>query len=181
MPSISIPDSPLSDEMPPPSLEINFETDKFPFCLVWTPIPVLTWFFPFIGHLGIAMSNGVIRDFAGPYYVSSDDMAFGRPIRYIQLDPHRVLGGVHEYDEAVAKASVVYGTRMHNLFCDNCHSHVAMALALMKYNQRTNWNMVYLAAWVFFYAKYVNFWGVVKHWLPFALIVTICAVVGFYL
>ena len=28
------------------------------------------WLFPFVGHMGIAMSSGVIRDFAGPFYVS---------------------------------------------------------------------------------------------------------------
>ena len=28
------------------------------------------WFVPFIGHMGICTSAGVIRDFAGPYYVS---------------------------------------------------------------------------------------------------------------
>ena len=38
--------------------------------IVWTPIPLLTWLFPFIGHMGICYSNGIIRDFAGPYYVS---------------------------------------------------------------------------------------------------------------
>ena len=43
---------------------------RYPHCIVWTPIPFLTWFFPFIGHMGIARTDGVIRDFAGPYYVS---------------------------------------------------------------------------------------------------------------
>lgn len=43
---------------------------RYPHCVVWTPIPVLTWLFPFIGHMGIARTDGVIRDFAGPYYVS---------------------------------------------------------------------------------------------------------------
>ena len=28
------------------------------------------WFIPFIGHMGICTSAGVIRDFAGPYFVS---------------------------------------------------------------------------------------------------------------
>ena len=28
------------------------------------------WFIPIIGHMGICTSSGVIRDFAGPYYVS---------------------------------------------------------------------------------------------------------------
>lgn len=49
-------DSPeVSVEMPSqnqPTMQIDFEKDRFPFSLVWTPIPVLTWFFPFIGHLG---------------------------------------------------------------------------------------------------------------------------------
>lgn len=32
------------------------------------------WLFPFIGHMGIATSSGVIRDFAGPYFVSVSDL-----------------------------------------------------------------------------------------------------------
>jgi len=28
------------------------------------------WLIPFIGHMGICTSSGVIRDFAGPYFVS---------------------------------------------------------------------------------------------------------------
>ena len=50
------------------------------------------WFLPFIGHMGIATSSGVIRDFAGPYYVSEDNMAFGNPTRYWQLDPSKAEG-----------------------------------------------------------------------------------------
>ena len=29
-----------------------------------------SWFIPFVGHMGICTSAGVIRDFAAPYYVS---------------------------------------------------------------------------------------------------------------
>lgn len=49
---------------------VDHQQTRYPFCIVWTPIPLLTWIFPFIGHMGIAYSNGVIRDFAGPYHVS---------------------------------------------------------------------------------------------------------------
>ena len=56
---------------------MDINKQRFPSCLVWTPIPGLTWVFPFIGHLGIAHEDGVIRDFAGPYYVSTDSFAFG--------------------------------------------------------------------------------------------------------
>uniref|UniRef100_A0A1Q3F8Z0 Protein with signal anchor n=1 Tax=Culex tarsalis TaxID=7177 RepID=A0A1Q3F8Z0_CULTA len=170
-----------SGDPPAAAAPINFATDKYPFCIVWTPIPVLTWFFPFIGHMGIAMSNGVIRDFAGPYFVSEDNMGFGRPTRYLQLEPGFVDGGVVEWDESVSKASVVYGTRMHNLFCDNCHSHVGMALSLMKYKQYTNWNMVVLAFWMFFAGKYVGLKGFLKTWTPFALVFITCTLVAIYL
>ena len=72
---------------------IEFERDRFPFCIVWTPIPLLTWLFPVVGHMGIATSSGIIRDFAGPYHVSEDQMSFGRPTKYWKLDPCFVRGG----------------------------------------------------------------------------------------
>lgn len=45
--------------------KIDYDSHRYPFCIVWTPIPLLTWLFPFIGHMGIATSQGIIRDFAG--------------------------------------------------------------------------------------------------------------------
>lgn len=161
---------------------IDFRRDKYPFCIVWTPIPVLTWFFPFIGHMGIAMSSGVIRDFAGPYFVSEDNMAFGRPTRYLVLELSRIPNGsALVWDDCVSKASVAYGTHMHNLFCDNCHSHVGMALNLMKYGGTSNWNMVRLASWMFFYGKYISFSRALKTWLPFSIILSVCFLFWFYM
>lgn len=160
---------------------INYETDKYPFCIVWTPIPLLTWLFPFIGHMGIALSNGVIRDFAGPYFVSEDNMAFGRPTRYIILDPLKVSGGANEYDEAITKASVVYSSRMHNLCWDNCHSHVGMALSLMNYNDSRRYNMIRMASWMFFCGKYVGIKGFLKTWLPFSILFLIIVSLSIYL
>lgn len=59
--------------------------DKYPFCIVWTPIPPITIFFPFIGHMGIGDSRGVIYDFQGPYTIGEGNLAFGRTARYLQL------------------------------------------------------------------------------------------------
>ncbi|CAG5109115.1 Similar to TMEM222: Transmembrane protein 222 (Homo sapiens) [Cotesia congregata] len=149
---------------------------KFPFCIVWTPIPFLTYFFPFIGHMGIATSAGVIRDFAGPYHVSEDNMAFGKPTKYWQLDYSRARGGLAGWDAAVSEASDIYKKKMHNLFCDNCHSHVATALNLMNYDNSSNWNMVKLAFFMLIKGKYVGFLGFVKTWLPFVIIITIITI-----
>merc|ERR1711973_115884 len=161
------------------SMRVNTKRNRYPYCIVWTPIPILTWFFPFIGHMGIAYSSGVIRDFAGPYYVSEDDMAFGNPTRYLQLNPMRVQRG--DWDRAVSSASDEYKHRMHNLFCDNCHSHVAMALNMMEYNGSERWNMFILALKTFIFARYVGVCGVVKTWLPFLLMCGIITTVVVYL
>ena len=34
---------------------------RFPFAIVWTPIHPISWILPFVGHMGIADSNGVPR------------------------------------------------------------------------------------------------------------------------
>lgn len=62
--------------------------------------------------MGIATSAGIIRDFAGPYYVSEDDMAFGRPAKYWRLSPYKVSSGETGWDSAVAEASEIYKKRM---------------------------------------------------------------------
>lgn len=67
-------------------------------------------------------------------------MAFGNPTRYIQLDPAKVrnipagMTSVEAWDAAVDEANRTYCKRMHNLFCDNCHSHVCRALQTMEYS-----------------------------------------------
>ena len=151
--------------------KIDHERQRYPYCIIWTPIPCLTWLFPFIGHMGIAMSSGVIRDFAGPYYVSEDNMAFGNPTKYWQLNPNLANGGASGWDNAVSEASEIYSHRMHNLFCDNCHSHVARALNLMLYDGKKNWNMIILAFFMLFKGRYVSWGAVLKTWLPFIFLI----------
>lgn len=51
--------------------KIDFDLHRYPFCIVWTPIPLITWLLPFVGHMGIATSGGLIRDFAGKFDFSS--------------------------------------------------------------------------------------------------------------
>ncbi|NXD16773.1 TM222 protein, partial [Nothocercus nigrocapillus] len=151
---------------------LDAERGRFPFCVVWTPIPVLTWLFPIIGHMGICTSAGVIRDFAGPYYVSVTlNEGICSPCRYWKLDPGKVYStSPNAWDTAVHDASEEYKHRMHNLCCDNCHSHVALALNLMRYDNSTSWNMVKLCFFSLLYGKYVSIGGFVKTWLPFALL-----------
>ncbi|CAI4221740.1 unnamed protein product [Auanema sp. JU1783] len=148
------------------SLEINAKNHRYPYCVVWTPLPLISWFFPVIGHLGISTSRGVVRDFGGSYYVADDKMTFGWPTKTWQLDVSKVIGGDEVYDKAVKEASDEYRSHMHNIFCDNCHSHVALALNNMKYDGKTNWNMVNLAWYITVHGKYIGTQGFLKQWGP---------------
>lgn len=64
---------------------------------------------------GIADSEGAIHDFAGPYYIGYDDMAFGRPTRYLILDPKRIGTPSRSWDAGITTGDKVYEKRMHNL------------------------------------------------------------------
>lgn len=48
---------------------------RLPCSIVWTPIPGLSWLLPFVGHMGITNSAGVIRDFGGPFMVSVSSLS----------------------------------------------------------------------------------------------------------
>jgi hypothetical protein len=61
------------------SVEWNPTRDSFPMALVWTPIPVLTWLLPIVGHLGIATTDGIIHDFAGQYVLLGRAVCTIRP------------------------------------------------------------------------------------------------------
>ncbi|KAL3344376.1 hypothetical protein AABB24_023690 [Solanum stoloniferum] len=79
----------IEENYPNPML-IDPKRDRFPCCIVWSPLPVLSWFIPFIGHLGICREDGVILDFAGPNFVSVDNFTFGAPTRYFQVSREQV-------------------------------------------------------------------------------------------
>mmetsp|Transcript_35203 Transcript_35203/g.78341 ORF Transcript_35203/g.78341 Transcript_35203/m.78341 type:complete len:238 (-) Transcript_35203:46-759(-) len=63
----------------------------YPFSIVWSPIPLITWLMPCIGHMGVCNSEGVIYDFAGPFSVNEDQFLFGRPTRYLILEPRSAM------------------------------------------------------------------------------------------
>lgn len=71
--------------------EIDPKNAKFPCCLVWTPLPVVSWLAPFIGHVGICREDGAVLDFAGSNFVNVDDFSYGSVARYLQLDREQVL------------------------------------------------------------------------------------------
>ena len=145
------------------------------FTILWSPLPVITWIIPFIGHLGIADSKGVASDFRGPYFVGDDGrMAFGAPTRSLKVDIGDLPGGAERWDEAIQEANSVYRGRMHNLFCDNCHSHVANALNRMPIKAPLDkWNMVILCFVMFLRGNFLSKGAVLMQFGPFAVFLLI--------
>eukprot|EP01038_Epipyxis_sp_PR26KG_P014864 gene14864-19980_t len=150
------------------SFAVDPSKDKYPFCIVWSPLPPISWLFPFIGHTGICDSNGTLYDFAGPYTIGVGKLAFGPPTRYIQLDP--TFCTAKEWDAAVHEGCEIYRSRMHNIFCDNCHSHVAKCLNLMGYG-----------VWFFFQGKFVSIKSFFISYTPFLIVVLIIALLNGFL
>ncbi|EJK58769.1 hypothetical protein THAOC_21076 [Thalassiosira oceanica] len=134
------------------------------------------------GHMGIGTSEGIVCDFQGPYYVSDRgrSMAFGNPTRALKVDISSLHGGSELWDECIRQANAEYNTRIHNLFCDNCHSHVAYALNAMSLKafgiQR--WDMVKLCFLTFFKARFLSLRGFVAQFLPFTLLVIVVVTVS---
>ena len=73
--------TPEGEREPTWKYEIRVKENRFPFCIVWTPIPCLTWFLPFLGHIGICPSDGKVHDFTSSYFINIDAMAFGDPFK----------------------------------------------------------------------------------------------------
>uniref|UniRef100_A0A7S2DZ12 Transmembrane protein 222 n=1 Tax=Helicotheca tamesis TaxID=374047 RepID=A0A7S2DZ12_9STRA len=155
------------------------------FTILWSPLPPITWLIPFIGHLGIATSDGTACDFQGPYFVGdSGRMAFGRPTRAVTIDVKDLADGPSRWDGAIQEANEEYRGRMHNICCDNCHSHVAYALNRMEglrgpFGIRTEWNMVNLCFLVFFKGRFLRpyFGGLVCQFGPFVAVVLLITLI----
>ena len=155
--------------------EINLKSSHFPYCLVWTPIPLITYIFPSIGHSGIGTSSGIIHDFAASFFVSVDDFAFGRPTKYVKLE--LTEQEKYNWDRAIEKGDNKFNMEEHNIFINNCHSHVAYILNQLNFHGKNNYNMV--SIWWMFIAKgkYVSFCGFFRTYLGFMIIALIILII----
>ena len=159
-----------------PKSKIDMEKQRYPYCIVWTPLPCVTWLIPSIGHVGICTSKGIIHDFAGPYYVSVDNMAFGNPTKYVLLDlDSREFDG---YDNCIKAGTQDYNKQNYSFCFNNCHSYVARCLNKLKYKGKTNYTMIHIW-WIFcIKGKFLSFNKFLQSYIGFFILIII--VLGFY-
>lgn len=166
-----------ADEGEIPQTVVDPQRNRYPHCILWSPLPPITWLFPFIGHTGIADSQGVIYDFAGPFTIGKEHMAFGEPTRYIQLDPQKCRD--MDWDRGVREGCNMYSRRMHNICCDNCHSHVAATLNFMGYGGSRGYGMVGIGVWFFFCGRFTSTSAMVWTYLPFLIVLSIILIASY--
>ena len=154
---------------------IDLKSSHFPYCIVWTPIPIITYLFPSIGHTGIGNSRGIIHDFASSFFVSVDDFAFGKPTKYIKLE--LTEQEKYDWDRAILKGDNRYNMEEHNIFMNNCHSHVAYVLNQLNYKGRNNYNMVSIWWMLIKKGKYVSCCGFFKTYLGFLIVLFIILII----
>jgi len=116
--------------------------------------------------LSLSCASSIVRS----YHVgSSGRMAFGAPTRALFIPQE----DAERWDAAIHEASEVYRGRMHNICCDNCHSHVANALNRMPTRAYgiESWDMVKLALLVFVKGRFLSAGGIYMQFGPFAVMV----------
>ncbi|XP_022885712.1 protein RTE1-HOMOLOG [Olea europaea var. sylvestris] len=173
-------------------MQIDPRRSRFPCCIVWTPLPVLSWFLPCIGHIGICREDGVILDFAGPNFVCVDNFSFGAPTRFVQISKEKCFtianSAVHDsndeieridlgrdivtWDDALRKSTQEYQHHSYNIFTCNCHSFVANGLNRLKF-QAGGWNVVNLAVFIFLKGQWVSKAAIVRTYLPFIIVLAL--------
>ncbi|KAK9148974.1 hypothetical protein Scep_007731 [Stephania cephalantha] len=176
---------------------VDFKKARFPCCVVWTPLPVVSWLAPFIGHLGICREDGVIMDFSGSNFVNIDNFAYGSVARYLQLDreqccfppnlashlckngfKHSEYGTSLTWDDALRSSMNHFEHKSYNLFTCNCHSYVANCMNRLCYGGSLKWNMVNVAALIFLKGCWVDSMSVVRSFLPFVVVLCLGLVIA---
>ncbi|ONK75737.1 uncharacterized protein A4U43_C03F20010 [Asparagus officinalis] len=165
---------PMVERHLPPG-QIDPGRARFPCCLVWTPLPLISWFIPFIGHVGICREDGVILDFAGPNFVCVDNFTFGAVARYIQLNKEKCYkwtehNEMMSWDDTLKKSMQEFQHKNYGLFTCNCHSFVSNNLNQMIYDGHKKWNVVNLAVLMFFKGTWVSKASAARSLLPFVVV-----------
>ena len=68
---------------------------------------------------------------------------------------------------------------MHNICCDNCHSHVARALNNFKYRGKDNWTMISVWWMLNTESKYVSNYHLFMSYIGFIVLLSLFLFVKF--
>jgi transmembrane protein 222 len=79
---------------------------------------------------------------------------------------HSELGAAISWDDALRSSMRRFQHKYYNLFTCNCHSFVASCLNRLAYNGSLEWNVLNVAALVWFHGRWVDRMSSVRSFLP---------------
>ncbi|CAK9209205.1 unnamed protein product [Sphagnum troendelagicum] len=178
---VTIPELPL----------VDVKNARFPYCLVWTPLPVIAWLVPFLGHVGICREDGIILDYGITSNVNINRLEFGSTAKYVRLHPyqccfpghssihcckdascHMERGTSMSWDDALNKTIQLFSNKSYNFFTCNCHSFVVHCMNRMAFQGSPKWNLIDVMLIVLFKGQFVNIGGFIRAYLPFVVVMT---------
>ena len=142
-------------------------------CIVWTPIPLLSWICPAIGHVGVTDSNGVVYDFEASYTVGRGKMLFGDPRQKWKLNVDPDI-----WDRAIETVTQRFGGIWYNIIWSNCHYYAAACLQEAGipqikpfFGHWVNGATIQIIWGLILHGRSLSFCDIVAIWLPFLVIV----------
>ncbi|KAG8345960.1 hypothetical protein TRVL_03204 [Trypanosoma vivax] len=172
---------------------MDMAAEHYPFCVVWCPIPLISWVLPFVGHVGICDSKGRIHDFEGSHCIGVDTMLFGNPVKYwdvsaLCIPSMRLQNGevalkeATDFDAVLNQVTTHFRkTQQYNFFTNNCHSFVASVLQGNRAVPGRAWNMFWVMWGVLAHGRYVSLGRLLRAHLPFAIIITLLVLCTMFL
>lgn len=148
---------------------VNHASHRYPACIVWTPIHPISWFAPYIGHVGVCCSKGVVYDWTG--MINRDSMAFGWPARYVHFEFAEVGCSADEWDAKLGNAVALFSSSdgpSYDFCTWNCHS--LLVYFLNSLNGRGccagRWNLVSICGLFFIAGRFTTLCSVVSTFGP---------------
>ena len=149
--------------------------DNISCSLVWTSIPVLSYIFPFIGHVGITDSIGRIHDFGSSHYISIDQMTYGNPDKIIHFEITNEE--FTRWDKCIHSVSKKFSHKTYSLCGVNGYSYCASVLNKINYNDRNDYTACEVMKMTIGCRYYVGTASMCKSYIGLILIIVLLIIV----
>lgn len=149
--------------------------DNISCSLVWTSIPVLSYVFPFVGHVGITDSVGRIHDFGSSNYVSIDQMAYGNPDKIIHFEITQ--DEFTRWNKSIHTVSKKFSKKTYSLCGTNGYSFCASVLNKIKYNDRNDYTACEVMKMTIGCSYYVSTASMCKSYIGLIVIIVILIII----
>lgn len=165
---VVIPEGKASPSMPKVSKDIYLKYKK-PYAFLWSPIPFISTILPFIGHISVCSSNGTIHDFFSSKYISLNQINYGAPYKYINLELKE--SEMREWDRAIVKADKKYKRKIFSFCGNNSLKYAAFVLGAINYNGKSKHSKCDIIKLGIRKSKFFSNCDVIKTYIGFVLII----------